>query len=152
MSKEREKLIAGAVEKAIAGDMDAINSIEDRVTRSRAKAALAKAKRLQKNDPSLKADLPGQDDAPITNSPSENLNRVFGDRINKKFPGSIDGDLTDTHIQLKPDRWNEIAVWLKTEDELLFNLYWVVSNFNNFFVEKLFIFWSRINIFVIHTG
>jgi len=121
VSKEREKLIAGAVEKAIAGDMDAINSIEDRVTRSRAKAALAKAKRLQKNDPSLKADLPGQDDAPITNSPSENLNRVFGDRINKKFPGSIDGDLTDTHIQLKPDQWNEIAVWLKTEDELLFN-------------------------------
>ena len=121
MSKEREKLIAGAVEKAIAGDMDAINSIEDRVTRSRAKAALAKAKRLQKNDPSLQADLSEQDDAPITNSPSENLNRVFGDRINKKFPGSIDGDLTDTHIQLKPDQWNEIAVWLKTEDELLFN-------------------------------
>ena len=41
MSQDREKLIAEAVEKALAGDIDTINAIEDRVTRSKAKAALA---------------------------------------------------------------------------------------------------------------
>ena len=103
MSKEREKLISDAVEKAIAGDMDAINNIEDRVVRSKAKAALAKAKRLQKDGSSPDAELSGSDVQTVSNAPSEYPNRMFGDRINQKFPGSLDGDLKDTHIQLKPD-------------------------------------------------
>ena len=45
MTDNLEQLINDAVEKALAGDMDAINNIEDRVTRSKAKAALVKAKR-----------------------------------------------------------------------------------------------------------
>ena len=48
MSADQEKLIAELVEKGLAGDMDPINSIEDRVLRSKAKAALAKAKRAAK--------------------------------------------------------------------------------------------------------
>ena len=121
MSKEREKLISDAVEKAIAGDMDAINNIEDRVVRSKAKAALAKEKRLQKDGSSPDADLSGSDVPTVSNAPSESPNRMFGDRINQKFPGSLDGDLKDTHIQLKPDQWNDIAIWLKTEDDMLFD-------------------------------
>ena len=45
MTDNLEQLIKEAVEKALEGDMDAINNIEDRVTRSKAKAALVKAKR-----------------------------------------------------------------------------------------------------------
>ena len=45
MSDEKQKLIDEAVEKALAGDEEAINNIEDRVTRAKAKAALVKAKR-----------------------------------------------------------------------------------------------------------
>ena len=48
MSEDQDKYIAEVVEKALRGDMDAINNIEDRVTRSKAKAALIKAKRLSK--------------------------------------------------------------------------------------------------------
>ena len=47
MSEDKEKTISEAVEKALQGDMDAINNIEDRVTRSKAKAALVKAKRAK---------------------------------------------------------------------------------------------------------
>ena len=45
LSDEKQKLIDEAVEKALAGDEEAINNIEDRVTRAKAKAALVKAKR-----------------------------------------------------------------------------------------------------------
>jgi len=45
MNDDITKLIEKAVAKALAGDMDMINAIEDRVTRSKAKAALVKAKR-----------------------------------------------------------------------------------------------------------
>ena len=45
MTDNQEQLIKEAVEKALQGDMDAVNNIEDRVTRSKAKAALVKAKR-----------------------------------------------------------------------------------------------------------
>ena len=47
MSEDLQALIDEAVKKALAGDDDAINGIEDRVTRSKAKAALVKAKREQ---------------------------------------------------------------------------------------------------------
>ena len=50
MSEDKEKIISEAVEKALQGDMDAINNIEDRITRSKAKAALAKAKRTRKTE------------------------------------------------------------------------------------------------------
>ena len=45
MTDNQEQLIKEAVEKALQGDMDAVNNIEDRVTRSKAKAGLVKAKR-----------------------------------------------------------------------------------------------------------
>ena len=50
MSEDKEKMISEAVEKALQGDMDAINNIEDRITRSKAKAALMKAKRTRKTE------------------------------------------------------------------------------------------------------
>ena len=49
MSTDQDKLIAELVEKGLTGDMEPINSIEDRVLRSKAKAALVKAKRAAKS-------------------------------------------------------------------------------------------------------
>ena len=121
MSDERDKLIAEVVEKALRGDMDEINNIEDRVTRSKAKAALAKAKRAQTADSphQIEASDTGESTAP--NTLSGNPNQKVGERISEKFPDSRDGEVADTHIQLKPDQWNEIAAWLKTEEDLLFD-------------------------------
>ena len=122
MSTDQDKLIAELVEKGLTGDMEPINSIEDRVLRSKTKAALAKAKRAAKSqepaDPKKKKSKEkSSDDAPL----SVNLNEKIGKMINEKFPGSLANENTETHIQLKPDHWFEIATWLKSEPSLFFD-------------------------------
>ena len=75
MTDNLEQLIKEAVEKALEGDMDAINNIEDRVTRSKAKAALVKAKReAAKEKPEVSSDESDstQDSAKIKTS-NENI-------------------------------------------------------------------------------
>ena len=67
MTDNQEQLIKEAVEKALQGDMDAVNNIEDRVTRSKAKAALVKAKR-EAAKPSSKPSVEEQSEEPAAES------------------------------------------------------------------------------------
>ena len=69
MSEDKQKLINDAVEKALAGDADAINNIEDRVTRAKAKAALVKAKREQpeKEDSNDDVSKSNEKELPVAN-------------------------------------------------------------------------------------
>ena len=122
MSEDQDKLIAELVEKGLAGDMEPINEIEDRVLRSKAKAALVKAKRSanpQETEDHLKkvSDKSSIDDKSL----SEKLNENIGEMVNEKFPGSLVNENTETHIQLAPDHWFEIATWLKSEPSLSFD-------------------------------
>ena len=119
MSDEKQKLIDEAVEKALAGDSDAINNIDDRVTRAKAKAALVKVKRekpVVNKDVSTEA----KDDE---SKPEEilNFNQILCQKIAEKFPDSIDGEQNKDWIQLKSNDWFEIATWLKTNKELFFD-------------------------------
>ena len=119
MSDEKQKLIDEAVEKALAGDVDALNNIKDRVTRAKAKAALVKAKREMSiaNKDSLT-------EAKHDESNSEetlNFNQLLCQKIDEKFPDSIDGEQNKHWIQLKSKDWFEIAKWLKTNEELFFD-------------------------------
>ena len=122
MSVDQEKLIAELVEKGLAGDMDEINAIEDRVLRGKVKSALAKAKRAAKAETSsvLVEEKPS-DEKDAEAPPSDNPNQKFGKMIEDTFQGSLDAELNDTHIQLKPDNWFEIAKWLKSEPSLYFD-------------------------------
>ena len=119
MSDEKQKLIDEAVEKALAGDADVINNIDDRVTRAKAKAALVKAKREKP--------VVNKDSSPETkddkSKPEEilNFNQILFQKIAEKFPDSIDGEQNKDWIQLKSNDWFEIANWLKTNKELLFD-------------------------------
>lgn len=121
MSVNQEKFIAELVEKGLAGDMDKINAIEDRVLRGKVKAALAKAKRAAKATAAAEAKevvySEASSDAPVSDHP----NQKFGKLIETKFPGSLAADLNDTHIQLKRDHWFDIATWLKEESSLHFD-------------------------------
>lgn len=116
MSDEKQKLIDEAVNNALAGDEEAINNIEDRVTRAKAKAALVKAKREKPNNESssVKDDL---------TSPEEtlNFNQLLCQKIAEKFPESIDVVQNKDWIQLKPENWFEIATWLKKDKDLIFD-------------------------------
>jgi NADH-quinone oxidoreductase subunit C len=122
MSPDQEKLIAELVEKGLSGDMDPINAIEDRVLRSKAKSALAKAKRASKAEAaSAQVEEKSTEENDTDTTPSDHPNQKFGKMIHNKFPNSLDAELNDTHIQLKPDDWFEIASWLKSEPSLHFD-------------------------------
>jgi len=122
VSEDQDKLIAELVEKGLAGDMEPINEIEDRVLRSKVKAALVKAKRLAKTKEtkdSINAD--SDNSSSDDKSLSENLNEKIGKMIKEKFPGSLVNENIETHIQLLPDHWFEIATLLKSEPSLSFD-------------------------------
>ena len=119
MSEDKEKIISEAVEKALQGDMDAINNIEDRVTRSKAKAALVKAKRAKvvSDEASTKEDNASESKV----EEKINFNQTLCKKISEKFSDSIDGDPNNDWIQLKPENWLKIAKWLKSDEELFFD-------------------------------
>ena len=119
MSEDKEKIISEAVEKALQGDMDTINNIEDRVTRSKAKAALVKAKRTKvvSDEDSAKEDNASESKV----EEKINFNQTLCKKISEKFSDSIDGDPNNDWIQLKPENWLKIAKWLKSDEELFFD-------------------------------
>ena len=118
MSEDKEKMISEAVEKALQGDMDAINNIEDRITRSKAKAALVKAKRTRKTEEA------SSEESEVSESKVEeklNFSQNVCKKIAEKFPESIDKEQNKDWIQLKPENWLEIAKWLKSNESLYFD-------------------------------
>ena len=118
MSEDKEKIISEAVEKALQGDMDAINNIEDRITRSKAKAALVKAKRTRKTEEA------SSEESEISEAKVEeklNFSQNVCKKIAEKFPESIDKEQNKDWIQLKPENWLEIAKWLKSNESLYFD-------------------------------
>ena len=119
MSEDKEKIISEAVEKALQGNMDAINNIEDRVTRSKAKAVLVKAKRAQptSNDAPAKE----ADDSQPRVEEKISFSQTVCQKIAQKFPDSIDQEQNDDWIQLKPENWFKVAAWLKSDEELYFD-------------------------------
>ena len=119
MSEDKEKIISEAVEKALQGNMDAINNIEDRVTRSKAKAALVKAKRAKvvSDEDSTKEDNASESKV----EEKINFNQTLYIKISEKFSDSIDGEPNNDWIQLKPENWLKIAKWLKSDEELSFD-------------------------------
>jgi len=119
LSEDKEKIISEAVEKALQGDMDTINNIEDRVTRSKAKAALVKAKRAKvvSDEDSTKEDNASESKV----EEKINFNQTLCKKISEKFSDSIDGDPNNDWIQLKPENWLKIAKWLKSDEELSFD-------------------------------
>ena len=123
MTDNQEQLIQEAVEKALQGDMDAVNNIEDRVTRSKAKAALVKAKREAAKtsaEPSSKekSGESGSESIPTPQSP----NQQFAGIIASQFPKTVDEELSsETHIQLQSEKWLDIAQYLRDDPACLFD-------------------------------
>ena len=119
MSEDKQKLIDDAVEKALNGDEDIINNIEDRVTRSKAKAALVKAKRAQpkSEDSNLDAVKRDEQESPV----SKNTVQKVSASLEEKFPKALDGEQNSDWIQLKPENWFKIAKWLKDDIDFYFD-------------------------------
>ena len=119
MCEDKQKLITDAVEKALAGDADSINNIEDRVTRAKAKAALVKAKRQQPIKEDSKDDVSKSDEKELP--VADNTVQKVSASLAAKFPKSLDGEQNSDWIQLKPENWFEIAKWLKNDPDFYFD-------------------------------
>ena len=120
MSEDLQKLIDEAVKKALAGDDEAINGIEDRVTRAKAKAALVKAKREQpKAVEENSVSEPSEEQPAIENG--ENTILKIAKMLEDKFSGCLDGEVLPDFIQLKPEKWFEIAKFLKEDSDMFFD-------------------------------
>ena len=120
MSEDLQKLIDEAVKKALAGDDEAINGIEDRVIRAKAKAALVKAKREQPNTAEENSiSVPIEEQSSIENS--ENIIPKIAKMLEGKFSGCLDGELHSDYIQLKSKKWFEIARFLKEDPDTYFD-------------------------------
>ena len=119
MSDEKKILIDDVVAKALAGDMDPINNIKDRITRSKAKAALVKAKREQP-ETEIKSNSPAtseKSDADFKKS----IEQAVTTSLDKNFSDFLDGDQNNKWIQIKAENWFEIAKWLKEDEDLFFD-------------------------------
>ena len=123
MTDNQDQLIKKAVDKALQGDMDAVNNIENRVTRSKAKAALVKAKReaakiSPKPSSKEKSEETGSELKPAPQSP----NQQFAGIIANQFPKTVDEELSsETHIQLHSGKWLDIAQYLRDDPTCLFD-------------------------------
>ena len=92
MTDNLEQLIKEAVENALEGDMEAINNIEDRVTRSKAKAALVKAKREAAKEKSEASSDEGSDPPPDSKK-IKTSNENIAEKLIQQFPDDINKDL-----------------------------------------------------------
>jgi NADH-quinone oxidoreductase subunit C len=121
MTVNLEQLIKEAVEKALEGDMDAINNIEDRVTRSKAKAALVKAKREAIKE--KKEASPDENSNDSSDSKKDKTtNEHIAELLIQQFPDDINKELSSNkHIQIQPKNWLVISKYLRDDPACLFD-------------------------------
>ena len=121
MTDNLEQLIKEAVEKALEGDMDAINNIEDRVTRSKAKAALVKAKREAAKE-KTEANLDDNSESVSDSKKDKTSNEHIAELLIQQFPDDINKELSSNeHIQIQPKNWLVISTYLRDDPACLFD-------------------------------
>ena len=121
MTDNLEKLIKEAVDKALEGDMDAINNIEDRVTRSKAKAALVKAKReVAKVETEASPDEDSNDS--FDSKEDKTTNEHIAELLIQQFSDDINKELSSQdHIQIQSKNWLVISTYLRDDPACLFD-------------------------------
>ena len=121
MTDNLEQLIKEAVEKALEGDMDVINNIEDRVTRSKAKAALVKAKREAVKE-KTEASLDDNSESVSDSKKDKTSNEHIAELLIQQFPDDINKELSSNeHIQIQPKNWLVISKYLRDDPACLFD-------------------------------
>ena len=121
MTDNLDQLIKEAVDKALEGDMDAINNIEDRVTRSKAKAALVKAKReAAKVEAEASPDESSNDSS--SSKEDKTINEHIAELLIRQFPDDINKELSSQeHIQIQSKNWLVISTYLRDDPACLFD-------------------------------
>ena len=125
-SLSKDEIVALLVNKGLDGDMDFVNSHDDKIVRAKAKAMIMKVKKgtLERpkmpemsNQVATKSVNDNQDQTEDTQDQFDKIKKI----ITEKFPEEIDDGDKSRYIYLKPDNWLEIAKWLQSEPSLLFD-------------------------------
>ena len=126
-SFSKDDQIAYLVNIGLDGDMDAVNSCEDKMVRAKVKALIMKVNKGTAERPAM-PELASTEVTQINdgNSTEQNdLDKNVHGKVRKiileKFPESIIENEQNDYIQIKPESWFEIASMLKTEESLLFD-------------------------------
>jgi NADH-quinone oxidoreductase subunit C len=106
--------IAKLVKEGLSGNMDSINSIEDRVFRAKVKSALIKAKKLAGSTNSSTEPEISSADSLNANNPNVKIGKL----IQEKFPDSLSDDLNEEFIGIKREKWIEIAEYIKSNSDI----------------------------------
>ena len=84
-----EQIFAIAVNKAVEGDMEAVNAIDDKVTRGKAKALLVKIKRGTAEAPPL-PDFSASNNEPVISEESETDEQLMDRLIAEGLKGNME--------------------------------------------------------------
>ena len=111
-----DDIITKLVDEGLTGNMENINALDDRVLRAKVKSALIKAKKqtVKKSD---NTDL----NFPNLDLNKDNPNVRFAELIQQKFPDSLQCEINEDYIGIKPDHWLNVAQWLKSDPEASFD-------------------------------
>ena len=116
VQNSKDDIFAKLVNEGLSGNMENINSLNDRVLRAKVKSAIVKAKKQtlkRTNDVELNSTKP--------NLNNENPNVKFSSMIKQKFPESLQSEINEHYIGIKPDYWLDVAKWLKSHPEASFD-------------------------------
>ena len=122
----KDDTISLLVNQGLDGDMDAVNACEDKIIRAKAKAMIMKVKKGTIERPPIpKVSSISSDDVQIDINKDDkivkNTNQKVRELLKQKFPDSLNDSNSEKYLSIKPDKWLEIAKWLKTESSLHFD-------------------------------
>ena len=127
MTPDNEKIIAELVNKGLDGDMDAVNSHDDKMVRAKVKATIMKVNKGTAERPPMPkvvfeevAQIGDEKDSEQVDIDKNAHNKVR-ELLLEKFPDSLIENEHNNYIQIKAKNWYEIAVMLKTDKSLLFD-------------------------------
>ena len=125
MKADKESLIVDLVNKGLDGDMDSVNACEDRIIRGKAKAMIMKVKKGVIDRPPMPSGLLPMSKESENQIEEKEQEKSTVDKVRKLlddvFPNQVIPKSDNDHIQLSPEKWFDIASWLKSDAALLFD-------------------------------
>ena len=121
MTPDNEKIIAELVNRGLDGDMDAVNSHDDKMVRAKVKATIMKVNKGTAERPPMPKVASEEviQTGDEKDSEQVDIDKNAQDKVKelllKKFPDSLIENEYDSYVQIKAKNWYEIALMLKTE-------------------------------------
>ena len=126
-SLSKDDLVSYLINVGLDGDMDAVNSHDDKMVRAKVKATIMKVNKGTAERPPMPKVASEEviQTGDEKDSEQVDIDKNAHDKVKelllKKFPDSLIENEYDSYVQIKAKNWYEIALMLKTEKSLLFD-------------------------------